>query len=245
MLYVDSVTSEDLRTPRTVRSDACLSIYLPTTPITADIDQSRIELGNFAKQATSDLEQRDPDKRRSALIIEELDDLAVDDAFWRVQAQTLAIFATPDFIRTFRLANRLPARLVTADRFHLKPPLRAVTFPHDGFVLALSENDARLIEVFPDMPAQRVHVPDLPKSAAQAVGVSSINNRMSMRRVMGGEGQKVRLTQYARIVRCGDPAGARRARCSADPGREGAARFDLPISDAPSQPDAGGDYLDG
>ncbi|MGH2550971.1 MAG: hypothetical protein ACRDHN_16385, partial [Thermomicrobiales bacterium] len=54
--------------------------------------------------------------------------------------------------------------------------------------------------VFPDLPSREVRVPGLPKDAASAIGVSSINNRMSMRRVMGGEGQKVRLAQYSRMV---------------------------------------------
>jgi hypothetical protein len=87
-----------------------------------------------------------------------------------------------------------------ADRFLLKPLMRAVTFANAAFVLAVSENDVRLIEIFPDLPPQRVRVPDLPKDAASAVNVSSLNNRTSLRRVMGSEGQKVRLAQYARMV---------------------------------------------
>ncbi len=87
-----------------------------------------------------------------------------------------------------------------ADRFLLKPLMRAITFPNEAFVLAISENDVRLIEVFPDFPPQRLQVPGLPKDAASAVKVSSRNNRTSLRRVMGSEGQKVRLAQYWRMV---------------------------------------------
>jgi hypothetical protein len=200
MLYVDTPTLADLRQLNAVRADACVSIYVPTTPVTQKVEASRIETGNLLRQAYVQLEGSGLDKRRLAALGEELDDLLEDDEFWRFQARSLAILATPDSVRTFRLANRLQATVEVGDRFLLKPLMRAITFPHEAFVLALSENDVRLIEIFPDLPPQRLKVPNLPKDAASAVKVSSLNNRTSMRRVMGSEGKKVRLVQYARMV---------------------------------------------
>lgn len=200
MLYVDIPALSDLRKLNDVRTDACVSIYVPTTPLTQDVEASRIETGNLAKQAYAQLEAGGLDKRRLALLAEQLDDLLDDDEFWRFQAHSLAIFATPDTIQTFRLANRLHSTIEVADRFLLKPLMRAITFPNEAFVLAISENDVRLVEVLPDLPPRRLQVPDLPKDAASAVNVSSLNNRTSLRRVMGSEGQKVRLAQYSRMV---------------------------------------------
>lgn len=200
MLYVDTPALSDLRKLNEVRADACVSIYVPTTPLTQDIEASRIETGNLVKQAYEQLEADGFDKRRLAALGEQLDDLLDDDEFWRFQAHSLAILATPDSIRTFRLANRLQAVVEVADRFLLKPLLRAITFPHDAFVLALSENSVRLIEVFPDLPAQEVRVADFPKDAASALKRSTLNDRAAKRRITGSEGQKIRLTQYARIV---------------------------------------------
>lgn len=200
MLYLDIPVVADLRNLHAVRADACVSIYVPTTPLTQDVEASRIETGNLARQAYAQLESSGLDKRRLAALGEHLDDLLDDDEFWRFQARSLAILATPDSIRTFRLANRLQAMVEVADRFLLKPLMRAATFSNSAFVLAISENDVRLIEIFPDLPPQQVRVPDLPKDAASAVKVSSLNNRTSLRRVMGSEGQKVRLAQYARMV---------------------------------------------
>lgn len=200
MLYTDIPTLSDLRQLNAVRGDACVSIYVPTTPLTQDVEASRIETGNLAKHAYTQLEAGGLDKRRLVALGEQLDDLLDDDEFWRFQAHSLAILATPDSILTFRLANRLQPAVEVADRFLLKPLMRAITFPNHAFVLALSENDVRLIEIFPDLPPQRLNVSGLPKDAASAVKVSSLNNRTSMRRVMGSEGQKVRLAQYARMV---------------------------------------------
>ena len=140
------------------------------------------------------------DKRRLALIEAECAALADDDEFWRLQANSLAVLATPDSIRTFRLATAVADTVQVSDRFHLKPLLRAVAFPQTAFVLALSENAARLVEIFPDAPPSQVRVQDLPKNAADAVGRASVNNLSQNTRISNGQGQNVLLRQYARKV---------------------------------------------
>jgi len=129
-----------------------------------------------------------------------LGDLADDDEFWRFQARTLAIFATPDFVTTFRLPHRLVRLVEVSDRFHVKPLLRAITFPQVALVLALAQGSVRLIEVSPDVDAAPVSVPDLPRDVADFVGKASITDRTASGRVQGSEGQKVRIRQYARGI---------------------------------------------
>jgi len=200
MLYVDIPSEADFRTLNSIRADACVSIYLPSTPLTQDAGQIRIAFGNLGKQAAEQLAAAGFDKRRMASLLEQFDDLSEDDEFWRTQANSLAVLATPDTIRTFRLANALSAIVEVSDRFHLKPLLRALTFPHTAYVLALSENAVRLVEVSADIPAAAVRIPDLPKDAASAVGKSTINDRGPVGRIHGSEGQKVQLTKYIRRI---------------------------------------------
>lgn len=200
MLYIDLPTRPEFTTLFNTRSDACVTIYLETTPITQNIEAARIELGNQLREAQSQLQAADFDKRRLLALAEQLEDLIEDDGFWNVQANSLAIFATPDSLRTFRLANKLNTMVQVADRFHLKPLLRAVTFPHSAFVLALSENAVRLVEMNADLPPTVVKVPDLPNDAASALGKSTLNERGMRRRIQGSEGQNIRFRQFARIV---------------------------------------------
>lgn len=200
MLYVDIPTRPEFKALNDVRADACVSIYLGTTPLTQASDASRIELGNLAKQAREQLEAVGFDKRRLASLMAHFDDLADDDDFWRLQANSLALLATPDRLRTFRLATKVAATVQVSDRFHLKPLLRAMAFPQHAFLLALSENDARLVEVFADQPPVQVRVPDLPDSAADAVGRASVNNLTQGTRQANAEGQKKLLLKYARKV---------------------------------------------
>lgn len=200
MLYIDLPTRSEFNTLFNTRADACVSFYLRTTPVTQETQATRIELGNQLREAQAQLEADGFDKRRLAALSEQVTDLIDDDEFWRFQANSLALFATPDNVRTYRLANDLTSMVQVADRFHLKPLLRAVTFPHSAFILAFSENAVRLVEMHADLPPAVVKVPGLPRDAASALGKSTLNERGGGRRIHGSEGQNVRLRQFGRLV---------------------------------------------
>jgi hypothetical protein len=59
-----------------LRADACVSIYLETTPLCQDSGASRVELGNLARQARERLEAAGCDRRRLIALAEHFDDLA-------------------------------------------------------------------------------------------------------------------------------------------------------------------------
>lgn len=200
MLYVDIPTRPEFSFLTSIRADICVSIYLKTTPMTQEISASRIELGNQIREAQQQLEEGGFDKRRVAASLEQIQDLMDDDEFWRLQANSLAIFVTPDSLRTYRLANELVSMVQVSNRFHVKPLLRAITFPHSAFILAFSENTVRLVEMHAELPPETVRVPELPKDAASSVGKSTLNDRGFSGRIHGDEGQNVRLRQYARRV---------------------------------------------
>jgi hypothetical protein len=200
MLYVDIPSPDDLAVLASTRAANCVSIYLPTTPVTRKTTGDRIELKNFAKEAATRLEESGASRRDIVSLSEQLADLVEDADFWRFQARSLAIFATPDNAKTFRVPNALEPVLVVSDRFHLKPLLRAVTFPNVAYVLALAEGSVRLVQVFADLPAVAVKVHGMPKSASSAAGRATINDRSPRGRLHGSEGQKVLLRQFARKV---------------------------------------------
>jgi hypothetical protein len=200
MLHVDVPTRPEIRALIEARADACVSIYLPTTPQTQHVSGSRISFGNLTRTALEQLDAMGFDKRRHGVLQGELDALGEDEEFWRLQAHSLAVLATPDSLRTFRLATAVIQTVEVSDRFHLKPLLRAMAFPQHAFVLALSENDARLVEVFADLPATVARVPGLPDSAADATGHASVNSYRQGGSHANAEGQKKLLLKYARKV---------------------------------------------
>jgi hypothetical protein len=200
MLSVDVPTLPEIRALIQTRADACVSNYLPTTPQTQHVTASRILFGNLNRTALTQLDASGFDKRRRAALEDALNALAEEGDFWRLQAHSLAVLATPDSVRTFRLATGVTDTIEVSDRFFLKPLLRGMALPQHAFVLALSENDARLIEVVADLPPAEVRVPDLPDSAADATGRASINNLTQGTAQANGEGQKRLLPKYARKV---------------------------------------------
>ena len=200
MLHVDMPTLDEVRAMTTFRADACVSIYLPTSPVTQEAEAARIVYGNLCRDALAQFEAVGLDKRRAAALAEQLGEVAEDDDLWAHLARSLAVFATPDRLRVHRLANRLSETAQASDRLYLKPLIRAVTFPQSAMVLALSEGGASLVEVHAEGAPDPVRVPDMPKDAASAVGKASINDPSPSQRITGAEGKKVRLRQYARAV---------------------------------------------
>jgi hypothetical protein len=200
MLHVDIPTLSELKDLARQRGEVCASLYLPTTPLTQDAQADRIALKTLAKAVVDMLTAAGRDKRSIAAVEEQVADIVDDDAFWRVQAHGLAVLATPETVRTFRLPIRVAAAAEVADRFHLKPLLHVLAFPREAFVLVLSENAVRLAEVTVDLAVTTVAVDGLPKDAASAAGRATLNDRSPRRRLQGSEGQKVLLRQYARQV---------------------------------------------
>src|SRR5262245_8435565 len=200
MLHVDVPTHAQMDLLVRARRSGSVSIYAPTTPVTTDVPGTRIDFRNACDEALAQLRDGGFDKRELADLEAHLRALADDDEFWRFQAHSLAVFATPEHISAFRLANRLSRTVEVSDRFHTKGLFRAITFPQAALVLALATGSVRLVEIAPDLPAETLRVPDLPRDAASAVGKASITDRTGPGRIQGSEGQKVLMTQYARAV---------------------------------------------
>ena len=187
-LHLDIPTDEQLTALLDAREPGSVSAYLPTSPLPQDADAARIELKNLAAEAARQL----GDAGRG--VHEQFDDLLEDDAFWHQLAVSLAVFATADSLRTFRLPNRLVSMVEVSDRFHLKPLLRSVTFPQAALVLALAQGSVRLIEVTADVAAVRGRTSPTSRQRSENMGRAPIG------RLQGDEGQKVRMRQYARHV---------------------------------------------
>ncbi|GAA5112992.1 baeRF11 domain-containing protein [Pseudonocardia adelaidensis] len=199
-LHTDIPSRSEIERLLTQRAAGCVSIYLPTSVITQDAQADRIELKNLAATAIRQLDASGAAPSVIAGVRDGLGDLIDDDDFWTTQARSLAVFASADGVRTFRLPNRLSSVVEVADRFYVTPLLRAVTFPQAAFVLALAAGSVRLVEVAPEGPPYTVEVPGMPTDAASAAGKASITERSPIRRIQGSEGQKIRLRQFARKV---------------------------------------------
>lgn len=200
MLHTDLPTRDEIVSLSTERQYPSVSIYIATTPVTEDTQANRIELKNLVGEAMRQLREADTKKREIWPIEADIDALLEDDEFWAYQANSLAIFATPERMRTYRLPNKLESGVHVSDRFHLKPMLRAVTFPHNAYVLVLAEGGVKLVEINSDLPPHEVTVPGMPKDAASEIGRSRVpSSTVGMASRDAGSPTSL-LTRYARAV---------------------------------------------
>jgi hypothetical protein len=221
MLHIDIPTLEEFKALAQIKGETCVSLYLPTSPLGRNAKVNRTAFKDLAKEALSQLKEAGADKSKIAVFEERFDHLAGADhdvqdedkirkrqrakpepidSFWHYQANELAVLATPGTMRTFRLPNSPKPLAEVADRFHLTPLIRAMTSPHDVFVLALAEESVRLIHAFANFPPERLQVPDLPRNAEEATRRPSVHVRAPRGRLQNLEGEKVLLHQYVRKV---------------------------------------------
>lgn len=200
MLYVDLPTTEELKRLANARGEGSVTIVLPTTKLTQEIGASIIELKNLAKEAVGQLVAASFDKRKIAAIEEQIEDLSGDDDFWAHQATSLALYVTPEKITTFRLPTRLEPFVEVADRFHIKPLIRALAFPDVAFILALSENSARLVELHGDLPAEIVTVAGLPKNMDASGARDKSRDVSPGGRFQGRAGETFHRRNYSRKI---------------------------------------------
>lgn len=200
MLYTHLPTHSDIEKLAAVRATPAVSIYLRTTPVTQDTKSDRIELKNLFNTALKEMKAAGIDKRSIWPIEADVIELLEDDDFWATQAHSLAIFITSEKVYTFQLANHVTNLVEVSDRFHLKPLLRAVAFPHHAYVLAISMGSVRLIEVNAEGPPHEIRVPGLPKGMADALGRRSHLERAGDMNSASDGSENALLTKYSRVV---------------------------------------------
>jgi hypothetical protein len=221
MLHIDIPTLEEFKALAQIKGETCVSLYMPTSPLGTSAKFNRTAFKDLAKEALSQMKEAGIDKNKIAVFEQQFDHLAgaehdVQDedkirklqrakpdpieSFWHYQADGLAVLTTMSLTRMFRLPNPLKPLAEVADRFHLTPLIRAMTSPHDIFVLALAEERVRLVHAFANFPPERVQVPNLPKNAEEATRRPSFHIRAPRRRLQNLEGEKVLLQKYVRQV---------------------------------------------
>ncbi|HEY0814260.1 MAG TPA: hypothetical protein VGE11_13345 [Pseudonocardia sp.] len=196
MLHTDIPTPQQVDRLLNSRHRHSVSLYVPTEPA-SNGDAERIDFKNLVAETSSQGVAAGAKPREWEPLREQLDELYADEEFWRHQARTTAVFASPTELIVHRLPNRLSRFAAVDDRYYIKPLLRSVTFPQMAYILELSVGAARVLEVFPESAVQDVTPSDMPSDAASATGVPTISKRSHHGRIHGSEGQKVRMRQYA------------------------------------------------
>jgi len=137
---------EDLTTLMGKQDDLCLSIYLPTYRAGIEIRQGRIRLKNLIAEAEKRLINSGLRSSEAKHFLEPLKKMTIDDLFWQHQRDGLAVFLSSDMFYHYSLPVSFDEFLHIGKRFHLKPLLPLLNGNGVFYVLALSQNDVRVLQ---------------------------------------------------------------------------------------------------
>lgn len=204
-MSIDTPTLTDLAELSEHRHEASVTIYLSAealgvrafahateaakSALLSSLHEALAELGSagLARQDAERLEAR-------------VRDLHSDLDFWGTGARSVAIFVSPEELHAFRLMNELSATWSTGDRFDVGPMIRAATFAHTGYVLALTEGEVRLIHLDSSAASRPVELTDLPADASDALTREPAVGRFNRHRADGTLGPKPEQKRYVTIV---------------------------------------------
>jgi hypothetical protein len=117
-------------------------------------------------------------------ILAPLEGLIGDQDFWRHQADGLALFASRDFGRLYRLPVRLPDMVVVGPTFHTRPLIEYLQAPERFWVLSVTQKDVRMWEGTVS-ELSPVDLTTVPTSLQEALGTVVVADRLNLRSPRG------------------------------------------------------------
>lgn len=174
---MDSITRNDIRRLINGEQEPCVSIYLPTHRAGVDTLQDPIRLKNLLRETEQQLKERGSQPSAIGDLLQPLQQLVDQREFWQHQADGLALFSSLGFFRRYRVPFTVPELTVAADRFHLKPLLPAMEASKRFYILALSQNKARVYEASRQGMVE-LEIPDMPESPASSLRTSGTERQL-------------------------------------------------------------------
>ena len=143
---MDIITKGKLKTLAEATSDYCISMFMPTHRTGKETEQDPIRFKNLVKDVENRLFEegiRRPDVEN---FLKPANDLLLKSGYWEHQSDGLVVFISSKIFQAFRLPISFEELAIVSTSFHLKPLLPF--FARDGhfYILALSQNQVRLLE---------------------------------------------------------------------------------------------------
>ncbi|MBR9975818.1 MAG: hypothetical protein KFF77_09580 [Bacteroidetes bacterium] len=166
---MDIMTLNELRPLAERHEEPCISLYMPTHRIWSEAPQDIIRFRNLIKRAAERIDSLYPDDNEARALLDPARELVDDDEFWRYQSDGLALFLSPDYFETFRVARSFAEEATVGHRFNVTPLLPVFTGDGRYYVLAVSQNRVRLLEGS-RTAVEEIHPEGLPENLADALG---------------------------------------------------------------------------
>ena len=174
---MDILTRAELEQLMRKEQQWCVSIYMPTHRTGTETQQGPIRLKNLLREAGERLSDRGVGTRDVQEMLDPASKLLQDSYFWQHQSDGLAIFLSSNRVRRYRLPLNFEELVVVEDHFHIKPLLPLFTGDGQFYILALSQNEVRLLNGT-RYSVSEVDIGQVGGSLAEAI--PSVNHQMSL-----------------------------------------------------------------
>lgn len=168
MAVVETFTREAVSELAASASGLCISIFLPTHRSGSQTLQGAIHLKNMLREAEDELTHLGLRWNDIEELTKSAHELIRDSVFWQHQREGLAIFISAGQQRVFRLPIEVPVRHVVAETFDITPLLPMLANDGRFYILAVSENDVRLLDAT-RYGFNEVDIDGVPKGMAEAL----------------------------------------------------------------------------
>lgn len=139
------VTKDELKKLIKKNNGSYVSIFLPTETAGKEVDQGRIRLKNLIKECEDGLKKTGMPDKAIRKLLSPLEKLMNDSMFWSHQSEGLAIFISNDDFFYYQLPLKFDELVMVSNRFHIKPLLPLFNNNGQYYVLALSQQEVRLL----------------------------------------------------------------------------------------------------
>ncbi|HEY9605236.1 MAG TPA: hypothetical protein V6C85_26760 [Allocoleopsis sp.] len=149
----------------------CVSIYMPIQRAGVEIQQNSPRLKNLKREAERKIVESGLSEGEALEFLQPIQQIidSDDETFWQdYNADGLAIFVASRVCHYYRLPLNFSELVVVTDHFHLKPLLPLLIGDEKYYVLALSQQDVRLLECT-RYSVRELELEDVPKSVDEAL----------------------------------------------------------------------------
>jgi hypothetical protein len=144
---MDKITMDILKKAfLNTHSGWCVSLFMPTHRSGRDTEQDPIRFKNLIREAEESLTAKGLRAPEVQELLKESRRLLQDRDFWQRQSDGLAVFFSADTSHYFRLPITFKELAMISHRFHIKPLLPILAGDGLFYILALSQNQVRLLE---------------------------------------------------------------------------------------------------
>lgn len=166
---MNRLTKSDLRALLEYSGFPHLTFYMPTHRAGHEVQQNPVRFKNLLREAENALSGHDltvPDIQE--FLEPARSQLAMNETFWQQQSDGLVIFIAPELLQYYRLPIDFEEAVLVGNQFYITPVLEVFQNAGQFYILALSQNETRLLEGTKD-EVKEVEIKQLPPSLVEAL----------------------------------------------------------------------------